>query len=68
MVGTTKDANLLNSYDVKFVKLLYNLGVTHIVANMSQTLTTMSMHCPIPSSISHEVKNSLKLQIIANMI
>jgi hypothetical protein len=63
MVGTTKDANLLNSYDVKFVKLLYNLGVTHIVPNMSQTLATMSTDCPIPSSISHEVKNPLKLQI-----
>ncbi len=68
MVRTTKEANLLNSYDVKFVKLLYNLGVTHIVANMSQTLATMFTDCPIPSSISCEVKNSLKLQIVANTI
>ncbi len=59
---------VLISISIFAPKLLNNLGVTHIVANMSQTLATMSTDCPILSSISCEVKNSLKLQIVVNII
>jgi hypothetical protein len=47
MVGTIREANSLNSYNVKFVKLLNNLGVVHIVANKFQTPIARSMDCPI---------------------
>ncbi len=68
MVRTTKETNSLNYCNVKFVKLLKNLGVIHIVANTSQTPIVGSIDCQIPSSISCGVKNSLELQDVANII
>jgi hypothetical protein len=46
IVGTVKEANSLNSYNVKLVKRLNNLGVVHIVANKFQTLIARSIDLP----------------------
>jgi len=47
MVETIREANSLNSYNVKFLKLLNNLGVVHIVANKFRTPIARFVDCPI---------------------
>ncbi len=51
-----------------FKKLLNNLGVVHIVINIFQTPTMGSMDCPVHSFILHEMKNSLELQVVGDII
>ncbi len=67
MVRTTKETNSLNYCNVKFGKLLKNLGGIHIVANTSQIPIVGSIDCPIPSSISCGVKNTLEFQDVVNI-
>lgn len=57
-----------NSYNEFFFKILNNLCVVHIVANMFQTPIVGSMDCPIHSFILGEMKNSLELQVVDDII
>ncbi len=61
VLGTTKDASSSNSMAIKFVKFLNNVGVACIVANTFWTPMVGSIDCPLPPSISCELKKSWTL-------
>jgi len=68
-VGTIRETNSLNFCNIKFVKLLNNLVVACMVANIFQTPMVGLMDCPTSFPyISYEVKNSLELQAIVDII